>query len=383
MSRVAFISYCHADGTDLANELYDLLTESGVNPWRDKKELNGADRWSREIDYAIAASYAMVVIATEKAMQSVSVTYEWAKAMGMGETAIKTILVYFGDSSYIPHQFRPLHWLNYRDSDFRDNLIRTLTKHRDEDGLVNVRIPPQADIELKTLAKMAFNVGNPRQQIEAAIDTLADMPDDAIAREILIEGLNKRQNAIRLKILDAMVATQFDDSRAIPKLREFMLLNKAENQKREEVKNKLRSRALQILQYMGRPTFDAIAEELDSSDLQKVMRILELFFKTDGAGSLTYFAQVLSRPEREFQECAAYLLHTHFQQYASDHPLNRQFDKQIVPVFRHILEEIDPHFTADGNYKLAHMITEVVPRVNSDACRTLMNDFKGKLPFRY
>lgn len=77
-----FISYSPKDSRHMAN-MQDQLLRIGYKPWIDPNPRPGQD-WRFEIDDAIRASDAMIVIVTPASVDSVFVTYEWSLALGSG-----------------------------------------------------------------------------------------------------------------------------------------------------------------------------------------------------------------------------------------------------------------------------------------------------------
>jgi hypothetical protein len=376
MSRV-FISYSHNNGLE-AVELWELLESYNLNPWIDHRELLGAEIWNIAIDEAIDDSYAMVVIATEVAMRrSIGVTYEWAKALGMGASQIKTILVYFNDRSFLPAQFNALHQLNYHDSDFRENLVRTLQKYQGEDGLINVRVPANADRELKALAQMAFNVNFPREMNKEAIDRLADMADDPIAREILLVGLNKREMSLRLYILEAMKRTKFDDRTGIPKLREIIFVEQHSNAHIEDINQQCKNNAVAILQNMGTDTIRAFAEEFDGSDWQRVRTAIEVITATRHVDALSLLGKAILYPNRHIQELAVISTHNLVYNIRGQTNFSQDFDEQIIPAIIFVLSEIEDNLHDQNNHRLGRAIRDLVQQAITPAALDIFRNSKG------
>ena len=57
--------------------------------------------------------------------------------------------------------------------------------------------PIEADVQLRSLAKRAYSVEFDIDDNQAAIERLADMPNDSVAKYILLQGLYERQNKIK------------------------------------------------------------------------------------------------------------------------------------------------------------------------------------------
>ncbi len=62
--------------------LMHKLKDAGYQTWSDTHKLVGGDSWRVEIDQAIKASLALVVVMSPEAKASEYVTYEWAFAWG-------------------------------------------------------------------------------------------------------------------------------------------------------------------------------------------------------------------------------------------------------------------------------------------------------------
>ena len=87
-----FICYSHQDRT-----LVDGLTANlkdgnlkGLTFWYDRS-IEGGAKWRDEIDTHLAASFAVLVVATAHSNASPWCTYEWARALGMGKAVIPLI----------------------------------------------------------------------------------------------------------------------------------------------------------------------------------------------------------------------------------------------------------------------------------------------------
>ena len=78
--RRVFISYAFEEA-DFANRLVGDLTKAGIDCWLDTKGIGGGEKWVLALSAAILNSYAVVVIATRKALKSDWVQKEiaWAK----------------------------------------------------------------------------------------------------------------------------------------------------------------------------------------------------------------------------------------------------------------------------------------------------------------
>ncbi|MAU13411.1 MAG: hypothetical protein CL607_26570 [Anaerolineaceae bacterium] len=84
-----FLSFSPKDQRFVAG-LREVLVQTGHKPWIDPKPRPGQD-WRMDIDDAIAASDATIVVITPAAAESIYVTYEWSRALALGKTVIVLI----------------------------------------------------------------------------------------------------------------------------------------------------------------------------------------------------------------------------------------------------------------------------------------------------
>ena len=84
-----FISFSQRDNKQMIT-MRDQLMRIGYKPWIDPNPRPGQD-WRFEIDDAIRASDAVIVIFTAAAAESVYVTYEWSLAIGCGTPVIPVV----------------------------------------------------------------------------------------------------------------------------------------------------------------------------------------------------------------------------------------------------------------------------------------------------
>lgn len=277
MSKV-FISYSRADGAEEAKRLYELLRVYGIETWRDVDSQRIGEEWTKAIDGAIDDSYAMIVIATEGAMASTAVTYEWARALGLGKDTIKILVIQKCKWDRIHKQLWVYHISQEGEPNLDYSLMDALTQYRNQDGITHVRIPSEADPELRQLAHLAYDIRYGIDSNLEAIRRLADMDDD-IARLILINGLNKREDTIRQYILKLMDENRFDDERAIPILLHIALKGRHSNSFIENRRNEDRSGANNILRWMPQKALPYLEVELltgeDADHVSLVLNTIE------------------------------------------------------------------------------------------------------------
>ena len=78
--KKVYLSFAPED-TVRAGELRRVLMAQGHRPWNDPQPIEGAS-WHYEMDAAIGAADALIVLVTVAAARSPEVTYEWALALG-------------------------------------------------------------------------------------------------------------------------------------------------------------------------------------------------------------------------------------------------------------------------------------------------------------
>lgn len=84
-----YLSYAPED-VERADELRRILMARGHRPWRDPQPTDG-ESWHFEMEAAIRAADALILLVTEAAAESTRVTYEWALALGANLPVIAII----------------------------------------------------------------------------------------------------------------------------------------------------------------------------------------------------------------------------------------------------------------------------------------------------
>ena len=84
-----YLSFAREDA-GLAEELRRILKAQGYRPWIDPRPIAGAD-WHYEMEAAIQAADALIVLVTATAANLPYVTYEWALALGAGSPVFAII----------------------------------------------------------------------------------------------------------------------------------------------------------------------------------------------------------------------------------------------------------------------------------------------------
>lgn len=86
-----FISYARSDH-NFVQILVERLVQADIDIWLDSTSLTAGTDWRAEIENAIKASSAVVVVLSPAASQSQYVTYEWSLAIGMGIPVVPLLL---------------------------------------------------------------------------------------------------------------------------------------------------------------------------------------------------------------------------------------------------------------------------------------------------
>ena len=84
-----YLAFAPADA-QRADEVRRILMAQGHRPWSDPEPLPGLD-WRHDMEAAISAADALVVLVTADAALSIAVTYEWAYALGAGRPVFALI----------------------------------------------------------------------------------------------------------------------------------------------------------------------------------------------------------------------------------------------------------------------------------------------------
>ena len=97
----AFLSYALAD-REIAREMVDGLSDSGHDIWFDEFELTPGTGWGREIDKALNASRAMIVLVSPESMKSKEVRREIEHALLSKNFAHRVLPVYLKPTGDVP-----------------------------------------------------------------------------------------------------------------------------------------------------------------------------------------------------------------------------------------------------------------------------------------
>jgi HEAT repeat protein len=206
--RHVFISYHHNDG-DFAEVLINRIEKAGFETWVDNDRLHAGEDWRAEIDQAIKAALALIVIMTPEARSSEYVTYEWAFAWGAG---VKVIPVLYKDTKLHP-RLEALQYLNFTSRIARpwDDLIEAVKNAASSyipNSISSVQnIPPYLRQAIEELDSARVNVR------KKAIESLAQL-DLPMAEEALIGAMQHPLQDVRIQA--ALILIGHNDLRALP-----------------------------------------------------------------------------------------------------------------------------------------------------------------------
>jgi hypothetical protein len=267
-----FISYSHDDAA-FVEELEERMESVGLLYWTDRKIKLGQE-WRKSIDNAIHESAAVILVVTEKSMNSHYVTYEWSYAMGRDKKIVQIVL-------QRPKEIHPkLEPEQHMDFDYSENswekLLAELHELKGGHKIISAEIA-NAEALLDT------------PQWFQGITQLQDIEDDE-AIEALVRGLEKKSSRVSLECAFALCEkTKYQDERALPRLE--LELNK-------------------------------LAQTLTSSDVKtKVMRFLANFGNVNAYNILSEAWK--KAPEEDKNNVAHYILRI-------DIPENREFIKALI-----------------------------------------------------
>lgn len=102
------ISYSHVDGGEAAAKLCKELDRYDISPWRDIKEIRAGEDWRKQLNMALRAVDAVLVLLTPEAIKSRHVTREWETAKALEKDVIPVLI----SPCEIPEE---LNVLQYRD----------------------------------------------------------------------------------------------------------------------------------------------------------------------------------------------------------------------------------------------------------------------------
>ena len=124
-----FISYCIND-KDQVEDIYDLLTLFGCNPWMDKRDIPPGDRWEKNTKKAISNSdFFMVCLSknsvSKRGFLQKEIRYALDKLDEMPDEDIYLIPVQLEECD-VPEDLQDFQWVNLYEDDGWDRLFKAI-----------------------------------------------------------------------------------------------------------------------------------------------------------------------------------------------------------------------------------------------------------------
>jgi hypothetical protein len=133
-----FLSYARTD-RDIAREMVDRLHNFGHELWFDEFELTPGTAWGREIDKALKASRAMIVLVSAASMDSKEVRREIDHALLSQNFAHRVLPVYLEPTDDVPWFLRTQKGIHVgKDLSRAIRQVKTVLDHFSEQSEVTV-----------------------------------------------------------------------------------------------------------------------------------------------------------------------------------------------------------------------------------------------------
>ena len=285
-----FISYYH-DDSDFAEVLINRIEKAGFETWVDSDRLHAGEDWRAEIDQAIKAALALIVIMTPEARNSEYVTYEWAFAWGAG---VKVIPLLYKDTKLHP-RLEALQYLNFTSRTTRpwDALIEVVKKAAN----LQVSNPSPILTDMPSYLKQSVELldsADPQERKNAV--ELLEQLDHPLVHQALINALQHPLADVR--IAAALVQGKLHDKRAIPSLIEAL-----------RVKDQsVNFAAQEILIELGDSSINGLLEVLMDKDAEVRCRAIEALGKIGNPSALPGLMKALNDEDEQARGKAAWAL---------------------------------------------------------------------------
>lgn len=115
-SPTTFISYARADEA-FARRLYNDLAAAGVEPWLDRYDIPPGAIWDAEIQRALNACRAVLVVVSAASVASQNVHAEWNYADALGKKLIPLIVERL-EPEQIPYRLHGPNWVVFAGADY-------------------------------------------------------------------------------------------------------------------------------------------------------------------------------------------------------------------------------------------------------------------------
>jgi HEAT repeat protein len=213
-----FVSYKREEKSiSFVKHLKESLEAADFDVWIDQELLRPGQDWKKEIDNAIKASIALIVVLTPEAHKSNYVTYEWAFSIGRGMEVIPLLL----EATDLHPRLNDIQFINFTNhfSLPWDHLIDRLREIETGSLGKTQRIPPYVERAVDMLDSY-----EPHER-ETAINRLTQSNHPS-AIEALALAVNHHIEDVRFKsALKLAEVSNYRDIRALPGLLEAMTDN--------------------------------------------------------------------------------------------------------------------------------------------------------------
>jgi len=133
MYKEVFISHAKED-IELAEQLYDYLSEKGYSPWLDKKKLRVGANWDFEIKKALKEStYVIILLSSISVKKRGYIQKEFKYALEYSESKLDDdiyIIPILLDKCDVPDQLSKFQWLEVENDRFKESILESLNFQR-------------------------------------------------------------------------------------------------------------------------------------------------------------------------------------------------------------------------------------------------------------
>ena len=133
MFKEVFISHAKED-IELAEQLYDYLSEKGYSPWLDKKKLRVGANWDFEIKKALKKStYVIILLSSISVKKRGYIQKEFKYALEYSESKLDDdiyIIPILLDKCEVPDQLSKFQWLEVENNRFNESILESLNFQR-------------------------------------------------------------------------------------------------------------------------------------------------------------------------------------------------------------------------------------------------------------
>lgn len=277
MSQI-FISYKREEKSiTFVKHLMEKLESNGFDVWVDQELLRPGQDWKKEIDNAIKASLALIIVMTPEAFESKYVTYEWAFAIGRG---MEVIPLLFEATAFHP-RLEDIQYIDFTNHFALDGqwqkLIDRLEELRGTSNSKNREIPPF----IKKAVEMLDSYDS--QDREAAIDRIMQSSHPSVT-DTLANAVQHHIDDVRMySAIQLAERTNFKDSRCMSGLIEAI----------DTSNNNYKSKALRYLACIGNTT--AVNALLDALHRGKIgyYGVKGIFDLIDNSEAIPIFIEAL------------------------------------------------------------------------------------------